>query len=61
MTTHFPRKYGLDEKIRSFHWTDMSVNLDGTSKVYQEAVDAFPVDSFADALAQFKRVKAQLS
>ena len=39
----------------------MSVNLDGTSKVYQEAVDAFPVDSFADALAQFKRVKAQLS
>lgn len=35
----------------SFHWTDMSVNLDGTSKVYQEAVDAFPVDPFADALA----------
>ena len=35
----------------SFHWTDASVNLDGTQKSYQDAVDAFPVEQFADAVA----------
>lgn len=45
-TSWMKRSMGL-----SFHWTDMSVNLDGTQKNYQDAVDSFPVEQFADALA----------
>lgn len=45
-TAWMKRSMGL-----SFHWTDMSVNLDGTQKAYQEAVEAFPVEAFADAVA----------
>ena len=46
-TAWMKRSMGL-----SFHWTDMSVNLDGTQKTYQEAVEAFPVEAFADAVAE---------
>lgn len=45
-TAWMKRSMGL-----SFHWTDMSIHLDGTHKTYQDAVDAFPVEAFADSLA----------
>ena len=35
----------------SFHWTGSVCNLDGTAKSYQDSVRDFPVEMFADQLA----------
>ncbi len=36
----------------SVHWTSHSVRQDGSRRSYREAVDVFPVERFADSLAE---------